>query len=208
MTSPLLNNRYRIIQALGTGGFGETFLVEDTHMPSRRRCVLKQLKPVANNPQIAGFLQQRFEREAAILEQLGEGNEQIPKLYAYFTEAGRFYLVQEFISGKTLFEKVQQQGVLNEIAVKQFLLDILPVLQYIHSNGVIHRDIKPSNIIFSQADNKPVLIDFGIAKEIINTSVNGRGEFTTSVAIGTRGFMSPEQAAGKPVFASDIYSLG
>ncbi len=208
MTSPLLNNRYRIIQALGTGGFGETFLVEDTHMPSCRRCVLKQLKPVANNPQIAEFVQRRFEREAAILEQLGAENGQIPKLYAYFTEAGRFYLVQELISGKTLFEKVQQQGFLDEIAVKQFLVDILPVLEYIHSNGVIHRDIKPSNIIFRQQDGKPVLIDFGIAKEIMNAAVNARGEFTTSVAIGTRGYMSPEQAAGKPVFASDLYSLG
>ncbi|HBE33690.1 MAG TPA: hypothetical protein DD990_20830 [Cyanobacteria bacterium UBA11368] len=208
MTSPLLNNRYRIIQALGTGGFGETFLVEDTHMPSCRRCVLKQLKPVANNPQIAEFVQRRFEREAAILEQLGAENGQIPKLYAYFTEAGRFYLVQELISGKTLFEKVQQQGFLDEIAVKQFLVDILPVLEYIHSNGVIHRDIKPSNIIFREQDGKPVLIDFGIAKEIMNAAVNARGEFTTSVAIGTRGYMSPEQAAGKPVFASDLYSLG
>jgi serine/threonine protein kinase len=208
MTSPLLNNRYRIIQALGTGGFGETFLAEDTHMPSRRRCVIKQLKPVANNPQIGEFVQRRFEREAAILEQLGEGNGQIPNLYAYFTEAGRFYLVQEWISGKTLFQKVQQQGLLDEIAVKQFLVDILPVLEYIHGNGVIHRDIKPSNIIFRQQDGKPVLIDFGIAKEIMSTAVNARGEFTTSVAIGTRGYMSPEQAAGKPVFASDLYSLG
>ncbi|MFB2976566.1 protein kinase [Microseira sp. BLCC-F43] len=208
MSSPLLNNRYRIIQALGTGGFGETFLAEDTHMPSRRRCVIKQLKPVANNPQIGEFVQRRFEREAAILEQLGEGNGQIPNLYAYFTEAGRFYLVQEWISGKTLFQKVQQQGLLDEIAVKQFLVDILPVLEYIHGNGVIHRDIKPSNIIFRQQDGKPVLIDFGIAKEIMSTAVNARGEFTTSVAIGTRGYMSPEQAAGKPVFASDLYSLG
>jgi serine/threonine protein kinase len=208
MTSPLLNNRYRIIQTLGTGGFGETFLVEDTHMPSRRRCVLKQLKPLANNPQIGEFLQRRFEREAAILEQLGEGNRQIPKLYAYFTEGGRFYLIQELISGKTLFQTVQQQGVLDEIAVKQFLVDILPVMEYIHGNGVIHRDIKPSNIIFRQPDGKPVLIDFGIAKEIMTTAVNGRGEFTTSVAIGTRGYMPPEQAAGKPVFASDLYSLG
>ena len=207
MTSPLLNNRYRIIQALGTGGFGETFLAEDTHMPSRRRCAIKQLKPVANNPQVNEFVQQRFEREAAILEQLGETNG-LPKLHAYFTEGGKFYLVQEWIEGDTLYQKVQQQGTFDENAVRKFLVDILPILEYIHGQGIIHRDIKPSNIIFRQRDGFPVLIDFGIAKEIMCTAVNARGEMTTSVAIGTRGYMPSEQAAGKPVFASDIYSLG
>jgi serine/threonine protein kinase len=208
MTSPLLNNRYRIIQALGTGGFGETFLAEDTHMPSRRCCVVKQLKPVTHNPQVQQFVQERFGREAAILEQLGEGHDQIPKLYAYFTEQGQFYLVQEWVEGVTLFQKVQREGILEESAVIKILVNILSALDYIHSNGVIHRDIKPSNIIYRQRDEKPVLIDFGIAKEIMSTAMNAQGEMTSSVAIGTRGFMPPEQAAGTPVFASDLYSLG
>lgn len=83
MTPTLLNNRYRIIQTLGSGGFGDTFLAEDTQMPSQRRCVIKQLKPITNNPQIYQLVQQRFQREAAILEELGEENPQIPRLYAY-----------------------------------------------------------------------------------------------------------------------------
>lgn len=196
----LLNNRYRIIQALGRGGFGETFLAEDSYLPSRRVCVIKQLKPVSDDPQIHTLVQERFAREAVILEQLGEGNEQIPKLYAYFMEQGEFYLVQEWIEGLTLAQKIQQSGVFKIQEVSNLLWDILPVLSYIHQQGIIHRDIKPSNIIIREKDGKPILIDFGIAKELM-----GEGEH--SIAVGTLGFMPPEQVQGKPVFSSDLYSL-
>jgi len=63
MTTRFLNNRYQILQVLGTAGFGETFLAEDTYLPSRRRCVIKQLKPVTNNPQMYQMVQQRFQRD-------------------------------------------------------------------------------------------------------------------------------------------------
>ena len=101
MTTKLLNNRYQVIQVLGAGGFGETFLAEDIHLPSRRRCVIKQLKPLANDPKTYQKIQHKFEREAATLEFLGEGSEQIPNLFAYFSEDGLFYLVQEWIQGET-----------------------------------------------------------------------------------------------------------
>jgi serine/threonine protein kinase len=208
MKSALLNNRYRMIRALGTGGFGETFLAEDTHMPSRRICVIKQLKPVTHDPHVYQLVQERFQREAAILEQLGEENEQIPKLYAYFAEQGQFYLVQEWVEGATLSQQLQQQGCFSESSVEQLLKSLLAVLEYIHSQGIIHRDIKPSNIILRQRDGKPVLIDFGIAKETMGITVDAQGEITSSIAVGTRGYMPPEQAAGKPVYASDLYSLG
>ncbi|HEY9874771.1 MAG TPA: protein kinase [Candidatus Obscuribacterales bacterium] len=201
MPLTLLNNRYRIIQALGAGGFGKTFLAEDTHMPSARRCVIKQLKPVTHDPQAYQIAQQRFQREAAVLEELGEGNNQIPKLYAYFSEAGEFYLVQEWIEGDTLTKKVQQQGAVSEAAVRDMLLSLLPVLDYVHSKRIIHRDIKPDNIIVRHRDGKPVLIDFGAVKEAM-------GNVNQSIVIGTPGFMPIEQTAGQPVYASDIYGLG
>ncbi len=106
MTPTLLNNRYRVLQTLGGGGFGNTFLAEDTYMPSGRRCVIKQLKPVTHDPQAYQMVQERFQREAAVLEDLGEGNNQIPRLYAYFTEAGQFYLLQEWIQVDTLTQKL------------------------------------------------------------------------------------------------------
>ncbi|MDJ0735022.1 MAG: serine/threonine-protein kinase [Nostocaceae cyanobacterium] len=204
----LLNNRYKIIRTLGSGGFGETFLAEDTQIPSQRRCVIKQLKPIEDNPQVYQLVQQRFQREAAILEELGDGNNQIPRLYAYFSIDGQFYLVQEYIEGQTLSAKLQSQGFMSESGVKEILTGILPVLEYVHSKGIVHRDIKPDNILVRYSDGKPVLIDFGAVKEIVGTVMTPSGNSTRSIVIGTPGFMSSEQSVGRPMFASDIYSLG
>ena len=208
MTPTFLNNRYRLIRTLGKGGFGETFLVEDTHLPSGRHCVLKQLTPVESNSQIYQLVKERFQREAAILEDLGEGSDgRIPRLYAYFSEADKFYLVQEYIEGDTLTQKVRNQGYMSEASVRETLTEILSILDYIHSKRMVHRDIKPDNIILRR-NQKPVLIDFGAVKETMGTQINSQGNSTRSIIIGTPGFMPSEQAAGKPMYASDLYSLG
>jgi serine/threonine protein kinase, bacterial len=208
MTQQLLNNRYQVIQVLGAGGFGETFLAEDIHMPSRRRCVIKQLKPITNDPKTYQMIQQRFEREAATLEFLGEGSDQIPKLYAYFSENGQFFLVQEWIQGQTLTNLIKTKGLLSETEVSQILLSLLSVLDYVHSKGIIHRDIKPDNIIIRSSNGKPVLIDFGAVKETVRSVMTTSGNLTQSIVIGTPGYMPSEQAVGRPVYATDIYSLG
>ncbi|MEB3309091.1 MAG: protein kinase [Snowella sp.] len=208
MTTQFLNNRYQILATLGRGGFGETFLAIDTHMPSARKCVIKQLKPLVEDPEIPEWLKERFQREAAILEDLGENSTQIPRLYAYFTEKNNFYLVQEWIEGFTLTQTHQQQGNFSSEAVESILINLLPILGFIHQCRIIHRDIKPDNIILRTNDNKPVLIDFGIIKEAMGTVVNPDGRSAYSVALGTPGYMSSEQAAGRPVYSSDLYSLG
>ncbi|AFY48848.1 serine/threonine protein kinase [Nostoc sp. PCC 7524] len=204
----LLNNRYRVIRTLGGGGFGETFIAEDIQMPSHRRCVIKQLKPIHNNPEIYQLVQERFQREAAILEDLGSYTDQIPTLYAYFQSDGQFYVVQEWVEGETLTVKFRQQGVFSESAVREILANLLPVLEYVHSKRIIHRDIKPDNIILRHRDGKPVLIDFGAVRESMGTVVNSQGNPTSSIVIGTPGYMPSEQAAGRPVYSSDLYSLG
>lgn len=208
MTIQLLNDRYQVIRTLGAGGFGETYLAEDTYMPSKRPCVVKQLRPIHNNPQIYQLVQERFQREAAILEELGGANDQIPALYAYFSSGGQFYLVQEWVEGDTLTGKVQKQGLFSEGAVQELFMNLLPVLDYVHSKHIVHRDIKPDNIIVRHRDGKPVLIDFGAVRESMGTVVNSQGNPTSSIVIGTPGYMPSEQAAGRPVFSSDLYSLG
>ena len=208
MKAALLNNRYRILETLGRGGFGETYLTEDTHMPSGRKCVLKQLKPMVKKPQTPLWMKERFQREAAILEELGQKHPQIPQLYAYFSEADKFYLVQEWIEGLTLAQYWEQEGNLHRDEVRKILLQLLPVLNYVHSRRIIHRDIKPENIILRQGDNIPFLIDFGAVKEVIATEVNLDTSSNYSASIGTPGYMSSEQAAGRPIYSSDLYSLG
>ncbi len=206
----LLSDRYQILQTLGSGGFGETFLAEDTHMPSRRRCVVKQLHPTQNNPALEKLIRDRFQREAAMLEELSGGNRQIPALYAYFySETDRqYYIVQEWIDGDTLSALVTKQGVLDEKQVRCILSDVLPVFSYIHSRSIVHRDIKPDNIILRHSDKLPVLIDFGAVREAMGTVMNSQGQPTQSIVIGTPGYMPSEQSIGRPVYNSDLYSLG
>jgi len=207
----LLNNRYKIIRSLSFGGFGETFIAEDTQMPSGRHCVIKKLRPIANDPETYQFVKDRFQREAAILEDLGNHNHQIPALYAFFEDNHDFYLVQELIDGITLHDLVnqaiQKQTTFSEGYVQDFLLNFLPVLDYVHSKRIIHRDIKPDNIIIRHADQKPVLIDFGAVKEAMSTSLV-TGNLVSTITIGTPGFMPSEQAAGRPVYSSDLYATG
>lgn len=207
-TTTLLNNRYQITATLGRGGFGETFLATDTHLPSGKRCVIKLLKPMVSSGSIPQWMYDRFEQEARLLEHLGGAHHQIPHLYAYFSEGNNFYLVQEWIEGTTLLEKVKKEGVLSPLQVEEILLNILPVLEFLHGENIIHRDVKPDNIIFREADHLPVLIDFGAVKEALTTVVDTEGNSAYSIAIGTPGYMPSEQAAGRPIYSSDLYSLG
>lgn len=205
----LINHRYRILKALAEGGFGQTFLAEDLQLPSRRRCVVKQLKPDSLRLETAQTVQAHFAREAAVLESVSKGNSQVPDLYAYCSEGGRFYLVQEWVEGRPLHEMVPPAW--SEERTVDFLLDVLPALALVHQHNIIHRDIKPENIILRAADQLPCLIDFGAVKAVMSTAVidelSDRAA-DRSIIVGTPGFMSPEQAAGRPTFSSDLYSLG
>ncbi len=199
---------YPIIKKLGEGGFGTTYLATNTLMPSQPYCVVKQLTPTSTDPQVKQLIKDRFKQEAITLENLGKDSNGIPSLYAYFVEQGEFYLIQEYIDGQTLNERVQTQGLFTEIQVRQLLTDILPTLVYVHQWGIVHRDVKPENIMTRHSDNKPILIDFGAVKETMSTMMTGAGIAAKSIVIGTPGFMPIEQISGHPLFASDIYALG
>ncbi|MBD1824838.1 serine/threonine protein kinase [Cyanobacteria bacterium FACHB-DQ100] len=202
----LLRDRYLIDRMLGRGGFGVTYLARDTRLPGHPHCVIKQLCPKVRDPAALKKARQRFEQEAKTLARLGS-HSQIPQLLDYFEIEGIFYLAQEFIRGRTLAQDVQKFGVWTEAAVKQFLKEFLPLLQYVHAQRVIHRDIKPSNIVRCREDGRWALIDFGAVKERISLSEPTSRSLVTRF-VGTIGFAPPEQVAMRPVYSSDIYALG
>nr|WP_290227170.1 bifunctional serine/threonine-protein kinase/ABC transporter substrate-binding protein [Trichocoleus desertorum] len=208
MLGRLLGARYKVIQALGSGGFGQTYIAEDMQRPGNPPCVLKHLNFSTHHSQVLQQVRRLFYAEAETLEKLGKHHDQIPQLLAYFEEEQEFYLVQEFIPGNPLSVELPGGTKLSEAQVIGILEDVLGVLAYVHSQGVIHRDIKPDNLIRRQQDGKLVLIDFGAVKTITNQVVETTGQTQLSVPIYTSGYGASEQCLGKPQFSSDIYALG
>ena len=207
MVGLTLSGRYRIVQQLGKGGFGVTFLAEDTQRPGNPKCVVKLFQPVASDPDTLTAGKQLFDREAETLEVLGTHN-QIPRLLAHFQEDQKFYLVQEFVEGHDISQELFPGKKLSEPYAIKLLKDILEILTFVHRNNHIHRDIKPSNVRRRDSDGKVVLLDFGAVKQVSTQVVNTQGHTTNTIAIGTRGYMPSEQAQGNPHFNSDIYAVG
>jgi serine/threonine-protein kinase len=203
--SPLLvRNRYQAVRKLGQGGFGSTFIARDLDLPSKPYRVIKQLRLNHSNPEIAKLSLELFNREAEVLEKLGQ-HSQIPSLYAHFEERGNYYLVQEFILGLTLSQEVHRNGPMNEMQARQVMQEVLLILSYVHSQNTVHRDIKPANLIRRKEDQRLVLIDFGAVK---NTDPTKTSQALENTAIRSMGFSPPEQINGQKVDAtSDLYAL-
>ncbi len=201
----LLHKRFKVNEPIGRGGFGKTYLAEDTHKLNDR-CVVKQLAYQGEGTRgVQQKVVQLFEQEAKQLQKLGE-NPQIPTLLAYFEEDSYLYLVQQFIEGDNLLKQLELQGKYSGEQIQQLLLDILPILQFVHDRGTIHRDIKPENIMLHRKDNKPFLIDFGVSKLLSQTVVVGG---TVGTSLGSHGYSPPEQIKeGKALYASDLFALG
>jgi serine/threonine-protein kinase len=170
---------YQTIKPLGKGGFGATFQAIDLDSVNQRQCVIKRLN-INDNPEIAGKIAEgikaAFDREAQVLEFLGDNSGNIPTLYDYFSfttpafgqqeELEFKYLVQQYIQGEDLSQELRRKGRFSETETLDFLKQILPVLQFIHVQNSIHRDIKPNNIVRETATQKLFLIDFGAVKQI------------------------------------------
>jgi eukaryotic-like serine/threonine-protein kinase len=204
-----LGGRYKITSHLGAGGFGQTFLAEDLHLPGHPVCVLKQLKPEISNDNTLQMARRCFNTEAEVLYQLGI-HEQIPRLLAHFEQDKEFYLAQEFIEGHSLTEELTEGKVWSEDYVINLLKEILHILSFVHQQQVIHRDIKPSNLIRRRKDDRIELIDFGAVKQVgtLEAIDPESGLTNVTISIGTKGYMPNEQLAGKPRFSSDIYAVG
>lgn len=203
----ILAGHYQIVKPLGGGGFGQTFLARDSHLPGNPLCVVKQLQPRVSDATTLQTAKRLFNQEAEVLHQLGV-HDQIPRLLAHFEQDQEFYLVQELIEGQPLDREITPGRRLTEDSVVKLLQDILQVLAFVHQRHVIHRDIKPANLIRRRSDNRIVLIDFGAVKEVGTQAAQVHGQTNLTVAIGSPGYMPSEQQSFKPQFSSDIYAVG
>jgi len=201
-----LRNRYRPIEALAQGGFGRTYLAVDEDRLDTP-CAIKQLLPQVSGTEIAKETLDKmidlFFQEATQLSKLGE-HPQIPTLLAFFEQDTQMFLVQEYIDGETLWHEMDREGPFDEQQVKQVLVQLLPILKFVHHHNVVHRDITPVNILRRRRDDRLVLIDFGVAKQLSHTAMAQPG-----TKVGTVGYAPIEQLrSGQAYPASDIYSLG
>ena len=213
----IINNRYLIQKVLGQGGLGRTYLAFDTHR-FNEPCVLKEFAPLGSGQYDLEKSRDLFKREAKILHHIT--HPQIPKFLACFEGHGRLFLVQEFVSGKTysalLQERQRNQMAFSEIEIVKWLMNLLPILKYIHDLGIIHRDISPDNIMQPDGKELPVLIDFGVGKltnakplEYGQTAALAHSYVGKMSFVGKIGYAPREQISmGRCSPSSDIYALG
>jgi eukaryotic-like serine/threonine-protein kinase len=198
----VLMDRYLIQDVIGVGGMGSVYSARDLHFPKVVKLVaVKEMINAAPDPLVRSTIVQNFEREANILVTLNHPS--IPKIFDFFTHRERSYLVLEYVSGKDLEAILKgRTDFIPEDQVISWGIELCDVLDFLHNHKpepIIFRDMKPSNIMIN-AQNRVVLVDFGIAK-VFTTNQKG-------TMIGTEGYSPPEQYRGEATPLADIYAMG
>src|SRR5918999_332713 len=196
-TTPTYGGRYEVIEHVGAGGMADVYRARDELLG--REVALKVL-----SERFAGdrSFVERFRREAQSAANLNHPN--IVSLYDYGDSDGSYFIVMEYIDGKSLNDIIGAEGALLPERAAEIASDVAQALDRAHNSGLVHRDIKSGNIMINAAGQTKVT-DFGIAR-----AIGGEQTMTqTGMVIGTASYLSPEQAQGRPVDArSDVYSLG
>ena len=195
----ILGDRYYLHYLVAQSNYSKIFLATDLAI-NDRKCAIKQLSPNYCPVDLKPKVESAFLNEAQVLKQFAGKHPQICQYYSYLIDSGNQYIVQEWIEGTTLEQRLQQSPKLSVAEIKLIVLNVLSILEHVHNQGIVHNDIKPGNIVLRLQNNLPVLIDFGVAKQI-------NRDYGQSV-VGTPGYMSIEQAMGKAIFSNDLYSLG
>jgi serine/threonine-protein kinase len=190
----LIDERYRVISRLGSGGMADVFCAEDQQL--QRKVALKLLhRRFAEDPDFV----ERFRREAQAAAGLQHPN--VVSVYDRGSYDGTYYIAMEYLPGRTLKRLIRDEAPLDPIRAIDITLEILKAARFAHRRGIIHRDLKPHNVIIDESDHAKVT-DFGIARA-------GASDMTeTGSIMGTAQYLSPEQAQGHAVSAaSDLYSI-
>ncbi|UJB69197.1 protein kinase [Acaryochloris sp. 'Moss Beach'] len=189
---------YEVMKVIGMGGMGTTFLVRHQDDKSQKP-QLQVLKEMNADMEKIPKAQELFKREARMLRSLQHSG--IPRLYDFFTENDKQYLVMELIHGQDLDRWVNQHGPLPPHQVLQWMIQACDILDYIHCHNppIIHRDLKPGNILVRNRDSQVFIIDFGAVKE---------ASLVPGTRIAVEGYSAPEQGLGRPTIQSDLYGIG
>ncbi|WP_055715997.1 serine/threonine-protein kinase [Streptomyces torulosus] len=193
-SDPKVVASYRLAARLGSGGMGTVYL---SYTPGGHPIALKTIRPeLSEDPEF----RRRFRQEVRAAQRV-QGLHTAPVI-DYDTEGDRPWLATAYVPGPSLHSAVAEHGALPVTSVLLLLAGVAEALKVIHAAGIVHRDLKPTNVLLTS--DGPRVIDFGIARAADATALTGTG-----VSLGTPAFMSPEQAAGKPITpASDVFALG
>lgn len=209
-----IGGRYVVQRVLGQGGFGRSYLVEDSQRFGEL-CVVKEFFPTNASKRSLQKALDLFKREAKTLYQID--HPQVPKFLAGFTQEQRLFIVQEYVDGVTysqlLKDRKRNSQTFTELEVKRWIIHMLQVLEYLHNLNIVHRDISPDNVMFSRDRGLPVLIDFGLVNDAMSDILSGEGEIDsgprTNTVVGKFGYSPPEQIQlGQCYPSSDLYALG
>ena len=212
--STLQGGKYRIIEKLGQGGFGITYLAEDTLLEGkvaikefffkgycdRDDSTSRVTIPTSGNREIVERSKQKFIKEARTIFSLNHPN--IVRILDVFEENGTAYYVMEYIDGESLGDMVKRRGGISEAEALGYVKDVASALEYIHSKNINHLDIKPGNLMKGNEDGRIIVIDFGVAKQY--DAVTSEGTTTTPVGI-SHGYSPVEQYSK---IGENIYGRG
>jgi serine/threonine-protein kinase len=202
----LLDRRYRIVEILSSGAFGQIYLAADLRRPGLPQCIVRQFQFPSRNSKALQVVQLLFKKKAETLEKLGT-HDRIPQLLACFEQEGQLFFIEELIQGEPIASELKVGQPQSEDYVVRLLQDTLEVLDFVHKNGVIHRNLRPQTLIRRSADGRIVPIEFGLIQEIANPSARADAIVpppSPEAAI----YMPPEQLQGNPLYNSDLYAIG
>ena len=207
-TPKLLGGRYQFIQSLNRHQAGQTFLAADVHYPGHPKCVVRQLRLPTRNPMTRKFILSLLKKKVEVLEVIGQ-HERVPSTFAAFDVERNFYIVQEFIPGRSLEEELVVGQPWTQNDVLQLLREVLPVIAFAQEHGIVHGNLKPSKMIRHRLRNKLVLLDFGAIKTISqNISSKENSEPAAQTPKSAQLYLAPEQFRRQSLFCSDHYALG
>jgi type IV pilus assembly protein PilM len=198
----LYHDRYRILEAIGSGGMATLYLAEDLNLAGTH-CVIKAMTDEFKTSEEREYAINKFKEEAVLLARLRHNS--LPVVQNHFLEEGRYYLVMDYVEGETLEDildsTLKEDCLLSEELVIDWIIQVCDILDYLHNYEpmIIHRDVKPANLMENKK-GKIMLLDFGIAHIFEKRN--------TRTKIGSAGYAAPEQYGGNAYPQSDIFSLG